>query len=120
MPGSMLQGCRDASMPDMVACWLQADLFETVPWLLLALAEDKSGRPAAAERTQAAAMHLLPPLLDGLHARMLVLLKRERCALVKRLLMEPFFDTLVHFVACVCRRQRVVPYVCVSCAKLAP
>lgn len=111
----MLQRIRSANMPDVAAGWPQAGLYETVPWLLLALAEARSGRPASAERTKAAAMQLLPPLLDGLHARMLILLNKQRSAHVKRLLMEPFFDTLVRSATCVCRRQRVVPCVCVLC-----
>ena len=88
-----------------------------VPWLLMALAEARGNHT---ERTKAAAMQLLPPLLDGRHARMLALLKTERCAGVERLLLEPFSDTLVRSVPCVCKRPRVVPRVCVSCAKLAP
>ena len=42
-----------------------------VPWLLVALADLKSGNPALARRLKVAAMQLLPPLLDGLHARRL-------------------------------------------------
>ena len=112
MQGGVLQGCRKVHMADAGVGWPQADLYEMVPWLLTALAEARSSHPESAERTKAAALQLLPPLLDGLHARMLILLNRERTAQVKRLLMRPFFDTLVrsatvfaHCAMCVCPVQ---------------
>ena len=91
-----------------------------VPWLLAALEHADSSLEVAARlkaaRLKAAAMQLLPPLLDGLHARMLNLLAREQCARVRRLLLEPFFDTLARpgtapagagalVAACVCPAQ---------------
>ena len=42
-----------------------------VPLMIAALADAQSGRPALAGRLKAAVMQLLPPLLDGLHARWL-------------------------------------------------
>ena len=58
-------------MPDRTAGRPQDDLHVLVPWLILALADAKDAQPAAAGRLKAAAMQLLPPLLDGLHARRL-------------------------------------------------
>ena len=66
-----------------------------VPWLIKGLADERNSNPASTGRLKAAAMQLLPPLLDGLHARMLGLLERERCADELCLLLQPFFDTLV-------------------------
>ena len=43
----------------------------SVPWLLMVLADLKDIHPALAGRLKAAALQLLPPLLDGLHARRL-------------------------------------------------
>lgn len=83
----------------MIADWPQADLYDMVPWLLSALAiasgRGCSSRPALAARLQAAALQLLPPLLDGLHARMLGLLDLERSAGVEHLLSKQFLDALV-------------------------
>ena len=101
-------------MPD-AAVWLQDDLCLMVPWLLKALAESRNGHPASAERLIAAAMQLLPPLLDGLHARMDGLLEREWCADVQALLLNSFFDTLVGPGAAFAGASALVP-----CAKLAP
>ena len=59
----------------MQACltrhWLQDDLHSSVPSLITALAELKNSHPVLAGRLKAAALQLLPPLLDGLHARRL-------------------------------------------------
>ena len=69
----MLDGpCSTAVMPAYPCwVWLQGDLHVLVPWLLVALADLKSSNPALAGRLKVAAMQLLPPLLDGLHARRL-------------------------------------------------
>ena len=40
-----------------------------VPCMIVVLADLSDCQPALAGRLQAAAMQLLPPLLDGLHAR---------------------------------------------------
>ena len=66
-----------------------------VPWLLIALVDLKVGRAAPAGRLSAAALQLLSPLLDGLHARRLGLLNRRQGADAKRLLLDQFIDTLV-------------------------
>ena len=42
-----------------------------VPCMVLVLADHSDAQPALAGRLKAAAMQLLPPLLDGLHARRL-------------------------------------------------
>ena len=59
-----------------------------VPWLVIAMAEPRNGHPAPAGRLKAAAMQLMPPLLDGLHARS----KRTG---MKGVPMEYFLKTLV-------------------------
>ena len=61
--------CKHARLKCLVL--LQEELHVLVPWLLVALADLKSGNPALARRLEVAAMQLLPPLLDGLHARRL-------------------------------------------------
>ena len=89
----------NASICDAVAGWPQADLHDMVPWMLNALAiasaQSRSSRPDLAARLDAAALQLLPPVLDGLHARMLGLLDRERSTGVDRLLSKQFLDALV-------------------------
>ena len=103
--GVLQQSC-DASMPDEAAAWSQDDLYQMVPWLIKGLADEENSHLALAGGLKAAAMQLLPPLLDGLHARILGLLERERCAdeLRLRLLFQPFSDTLVSPGAAVSRR----------------
>lgn len=90
-------------MPDGTAGRRQGDLHALVPWLVLALADAKDAQPAAAGRLKAAAMQLLPPLLDGLQARRLAGASLE-CPVQKRLgdgqgaegpRLQPFFGTLV-------------------------
>ena len=49
----------------------QDDLHESVTWLLTALADLKRSHAALAGRAKSAALQLLPPLLDALHARKL-------------------------------------------------
>ena len=56
-------------MPDRTAGRPQNDPRMLLPWLFEALADAKNSHPASAGRLKAAAMQLLPPLLDGLHAR---------------------------------------------------
>ena len=94
-------------MPDETAGWPQDDLHAQVPWLLIAVAESRDGRLASTGRLKAAAMQLLPPLLDGLNARRLSGAFKhaspvqeqsvcERCTEVKRLLhKQALFHTLV-------------------------
>lgn len=72
--------------------WPQDDLHMLVPWLIIALA-DKS-TVAALGRLKAAAMQLLPPLLDGLQARRLCGLS-DAAGGAERLPLKQFFDTLV-------------------------
>lgn len=72
-----------------------------VPWLLVVLADLKSGHPALAGRLKVAAMQLLPPLLDGLHARRLSSLS-DREGSMQRLqprLLKSYFNTWVSTVA---------------------
>lgn len=49
----------------------QEELDTHVLWLIIALEEMKRGNPAFAGRLKAAALQLLPPVLDNLHARRL-------------------------------------------------
>ena len=51
--------------------WMQDELHMLLPWLVEALADTGDGHPGSVERLKAAALQLLPPLLDGLHARRL-------------------------------------------------
>ena len=74
--------------------WPQDDLHKLVPWLIIALAEREKGKGASPGRLKAAAMQLLPPLLDGLHARRLAGLS-DAAGISKRLPLKQFFDTLV-------------------------
>ena len=82
-------------MRDATAGRPQAGLYETVPWLITALADASSGRPELDARLEAAALQLLPPLLGGLHARMLGLLDREQFVGVEHQLNKLFLDALV-------------------------
>ena len=94
----------DAGMAHNVTGWLQDDLHALVPWLLVALADDRLGHPASAARLKPAALQLLPPLLDGLHARRLcgaldhtapvqLMDECDRDTELER--MQPLLDTLV-------------------------
>ena len=65
-PRALLQAC-------LTRCWPKDDLHSSVPWLIRVLADLKDSHPAPAGRLKAAALQLLPPLLDGLHARRLSL-----------------------------------------------
>ena len=69
--GNLLSLSYNASRPDETAGWPQDHLHNNVPFLLMAMACPETGPSATAERVKAAAMQLLPPLLNGLHARWL-------------------------------------------------
>ena len=67
-----------------------------VPWLLIALADAQSSHPAMAGRFKAAALQLLPPLLDGLNARRLSgTLSRRQTAGMEREDMQRILTALV-------------------------
>ena len=74
--------------------WPQDALHKLVPWLIIALADRSKINAASAGRLKAAAMQLLPPLLDGLHARRLSGLS-DAARAAECLPLKQFFDTLV-------------------------
>ena len=74
---------HDARTPDEVAGWPQDDLHTLVPYLIAALAECQSRRPAVAGRLRAAVVQLLTPLLDSLHAYRLSVLSRGEPGLMR-------------------------------------
>ena len=87
-----------------------------VPWLLVKLADTKSGHPALAGRLKVAAMQLLPPLLDGLHARRLSSLSDGEGS-TQRLqprLLKAYFNTWVSSITAIFRRQhtRAIHWAC--------
>ena len=74
----------------------QDELYQVVPWLLIALADAEDGDPARARRLKAAAMQLLPPLLDDRHARRLSgMPDRGRIVGLTPEHNQTFFNTLV-------------------------
>ena len=73
--------------------WPQDALHKLVPWLIIALADREKGKAASPGRLKAAAMQLLPPLLDGLLARRLAGLS-DAAGSAKRLPLKQFLDTL--------------------------
>lgn len=79
-----------------------------MPWLIIALADPSRGHPASAGRLKAAAMQLLPALLDSLHARS----KRTGMRGVQ---MEAFVKTLVGPEAVFAGCSRYVA--CLACCK---
>ena len=90
------QVCRscDAACLMKLLGWPQDALHKLVPWLIIALADREKGKAAAPGRLKAAAMQLLPPLLDGMHARRLAGLS-DAALSTARLPLKQFFDTLV-------------------------
>ena len=102
----------EASTRDASATRPQADLYEMVPWLITALADARSSRPELVARLKVVALQLLPPLLDGLHARMLGLLDREQFADVAYKLNKSFLDVLVRPGTACTGASALVPCVC--------
>ena len=58
-------------MPGETTGWTQDELHMLLPLLFEALADAGDGHHGSVERPKAAALQLLPALLDGLHARRL-------------------------------------------------
>ena len=83
-----------------------------VPWLLIALADARSSHPAMAGRLKAAALQLLPPLLDGLNVRRISsILIRRRGAGMERQDMQSILTALVGTMAQLLRAPRLLLYV---------
>ena len=93
-------------MPTDTDLWPQGFLHHLARWMLIALADTKHGKRAPAGRMKAAAMQLLPLLLDDLHASELsgtfrpAALGQEKYSKefiieLNSLRLEPLFDIMV-------------------------